>query len=100
MVGDRDLDAKNTRMINEAWTKALDADQEEQDAEDALNNGKTKEDFIKEEEEKNKPNDKRSLAEKIAAATKAWAEAMKNANDGFNADIEAAKKAKAEKEKM
>ena len=80
-------------MINEAWTNALQANEEEKDAEAAVENGKTIEDFIKEEEEKDDPNDTRSLAEKLAAAAKAWAEAMNTIKEGLNEDIAAAKRA-------
>ena len=80
-------------MINEAWTNALQANEEEKDAEAAVENGKTIEDFIKEEEEKDDPNDTRSLAEKLAAAAKAWAEAMNQIKEGLNEDIAAAKRA-------
>merc|ERR1712113_753214 len=66
---------------DEAWIAATLERQAIKDAKDAIDNGKSKEDFEREETSKSGENDNRTLAEKIADAGRAWAEAMKQISD-------------------
>ena len=81
-------------MVSEAWAQALAANQEEKEAEDAAAAGESKADFIKDELAKQ---DGRSIAQKLAAAAKAWAEALAKVNDGLQEEIAKAKEEKAAK---
>jgi hypothetical protein len=56
-------------MVNIAWKAVEEYVVTEKEAEDAIDKGKTMEDFIKEEEAKD---DGRTLLEKMAEAAKAW----------------------------
>lgn len=70
-------------MADEAWIAALQEKQAIKDAMDAIDKGKTKDDFEREETSKNDPTDTRTLADKIADAGRAWAEAAKQIADKF-----------------
>lgn len=69
--------AVDSQLADEAWTAATLERQAIQDAIDAIDRGKTIEDFEREEASRDDPTDTRTLADKIADAGRAWAEAMK-----------------------
>lgn len=84
-------------MADEAWTAATLERQAITDAIDAIDRGKTIEDFEREEASRNDPTDTRTLADKIADAGRAWAEAMKQIADRL---AEETSRSSADKEEM
>lgn len=73
--------AVDSQLADEAWIAATNERKAVQDAKDAMDHGKSQEDFEREEATRVDPSDARTLADKIADAGRAWAEAMKQIAD-------------------
>jgi len=99
-IGDPVTEAVDSQLADEAWIAGLNETKAIQDAIDAIDRGKTQEDFEREETAKNDPADTRTLADKIADAGRAWAEAMKQIADKLNEETGKSAKDKAEMERL
>lgn len=69
--------ALNAQLADEAWIAAIREKQALQDAMDAIERGRTQDDFERDETSKKDPSDERNLAQQLADAAAAWAEAAK-----------------------
>jgi len=90
-------EAVDSQLADEAWIAAPAEIEAIKDAKDAIDRGKTQDDFEREETSKNDPNDARTLADKIADAGRAWAEAVKQIAEKL---AEEAGKSSKDKEEM
>jgi hypothetical protein len=86
-------------LADEAWIAATNERKAIQDAIDAIEHGKGKAEFERELANDLDPSDARAFADKVAAAGRAWAEAMKQVAEKYNEATETSKN-KAELERL